>query len=220
MKTQDFYQSALYTFGQDATNLRFNDDFFKALDFAQRDFCTRRRWGYLRASGTVTTVESVRTADLPDNFGMLYDVRGAIRLTSPDAYAGNELTSITEEQYWQSDYDADEEGVPDKCWLFGTAISFTPIPDDEYEISIRYLKRPASISDAQSVMTVPDDYHEAIQHMVRRRLQANGYSSVIEIQISDEELNRLIGQFARDDIARYGGLTVNLPPSRYTIETT
>jgi len=219
MTTQEFYQSALLSFGQDANNLRFNDDFYRSLTFAQQDFCTRMRWGFLRTSGTITTAESTRTAALPDDFRMLYDGRGAVRFSSDGDEQYSELTVIDEQQFRQSYFDDDEEGVPNYCWLFGTTMSFSPIPDDTYTIAIVYYKKPTDITDGQSTLTVPDEYHEALIHMSRRRLQALGYSSVMEINISDTELNRLIRQFARDDIGRYGGMQINLPPNNYTINT-
>jgi len=219
MTTQEFYKSALLSFGQDVNNERFSDDFFRSLSFAQQDFCTRRRWGFLRANGTVTTAGSTRTASLPDDFGMLYDGRGSVRYTSDGDEQHTEITVIDEQQYWQSHFDDDDEDVPNYCWLFGTTISFSPIPDDEYTINIVYYKKPTDITDGQSALTVPVQYHEVLIHMLRRRLQALGYSSVMEISISDTELNRLTSQFARDDIGRYGGMQMNLPPKSYTIKT-
>lgn len=219
METQDFLQSVCYSFGQDPTNQRFVDDFYKSLTFAQQDFCTKRRWGFLRSSGSVTTEESSRTADLPSDFRMLYASNGSVRFSSPSDVVGGELTVITEQQFRQTYYDSDEEGTPNYCWLFGTTMSFSPIPDDEYVINIIYYKRPTEITDAQVELTVPEEFHEAIMHMLRRRLQALGYASVMEITISDTELTRLIGQFAKEDIGRYGGMEVNLPPLDYTIET-
>lgn len=217
MTTQEFYQSALLSFGQDSNNARFSDDFFRSLEFAQQDFCSRRSWGFLRSAGTVTTTANVRIADLPADFRMLFEGRGSIRYIGSGEAEHGELTLIDEQQYWQSYFDENEKGKPTYCWIFGTTISFSPIPDDAYELSIIYYKQPHAITDAQSVITIPTEYHEALQHMVRRRLQTLGYSAVMEISISDSEINRLLSQYARDDVRRYGGLKINLPPSRYTI---
>lgn len=219
MNVQDLYQSALYAFGQDPTNRRFNDDFYNALNFAQNDFCNRRRWGFLRATGTVTTTADTRSASLPTNFRVLMDAVGAVRITAPADDSGTELDVIEEDQFYQDYQDDDETGTPGYAWVTPDGMSFSPIPDEAYTVSVRYYKTPTTIANTSTTITVPSHYHEALQKMVWRRLQDSGYSSVTEIRITDEEIERLIGVCGRDDVGRYGGFKMNLPPRTSTIRT-
>lgn len=214
MSVMTIFQSACYKFGIDQSNQRFVDDFYSAINNAQYDFCTTRAWGFLRTTTTLTATHAVRTTALPSDFGSWYDIKGALRIATPSANLGEEVDVITLEDWVTNEYDdGSEEGTPTYCYVLGGSIYWSPIPDATYTVSGTYYKIPASIGDTSSSLTVPTVYGEVLQKMTFRRLQDAGYSSIQELQISDADIQRLLGQYARDDIKKYGGFTMNLLPN-------
>jgi len=214
MTTQELFISALYTFAQKPDNERFVTDFYGSINESQDEFANKRLWGCFRKSGTVTTEASTRTASLPTDFGSFFPGRGSIRLSD-----GTTIKLITADQYWSELYDSDEEGEPAYCWIEEGTLNFSPVPDDEYTVSIVYYKRPTVVANAKTDLTMPVRYHELLKKLVFRRLQILGYSALQELAVSDSDTERLYGMAAKDDIAEYGGLVMNLPSKTYTIET-
>jgi len=222
MSVQTIWQSALYKFGQAPDNSRFADDFYSSLNAAQRAFCTVRQWGFLRTSGSVASVEDARTVALPSGFGTFYDNDNSAFITAPTANVGTRIVIMTHEEWLGSEYydDGTETGTPAYGFLLGDNLNLSPIPDAAYTIELTYFRRPTMIYDTSSSLIIPDVYEEALQKLVWRRLQDSGYSSVQELQISDMDIARLLNDFARDDVRRYGGMTVNLRRSTYSRRTT
>jgi hypothetical protein len=214
------YTSAQYKFGADAANIRFQDDFYSALNAAQREMCITRSWGFLRTSASLTTVADTQTVALPSDFGKFYNVPNVLVITSPSANSGDTIELMTEEQWRMDDWeDGTETGTPSMAYAQGDNLYLSPTPDAEYIISVVYYKIPANIADSSSTITVPDVYEEVLRSMVWKRLQLAGYSSVQEIQISDSEIQRLLNRAARDDCKKYGSATFNLASTTYERST-
>jgi hypothetical protein len=220
MTVQTLMQSALYAFGQTPDNVRFADDFYGAVNDSQNDIANSRKWGFLRTSGTLTTVDGTRTVALPSDFGTFFDIPGAMVITAPAGSLGTVITLMTQEE-WQSNLydDGSEEGTPTYAYVLGSSLYLSPIPDAAYTVAILYYKRPADIADTSSTLTVPAAYSELLKKMVWRRLQDSGYASIQEIQISDNDIQRLMGVAARNDIAQFGGMTMNLNSTTYKRRT-
>ena len=220
MSVQSILTSAQLKFGSDPSNIRFQDDFYNSINDAQNDICTSRSWGFLRTSATVTATTSTRATALPSDFGKAYDIAGAFRILTPSANAAGIVELMSYENWLSNEYDdGTSEGAPEFAYILGGSIYFSPIPDVDYTASLIYYKVPANIANTSSTITVPDVYHELLKKMIWRRLQDCGYSSLQELQISDSDLTRLMGNMARDDYRRYGGFTMNLNKSSFTRST-
>jgi len=220
MSVQSIYRSALLKFGQAPENARFSDDYFSAINDAQNDICTSRSWGFLRTSATVTATDSTRVSSLPSDFGKAYDVAGAFRILTPSANVGGIIELMSYENWLANEYeDGTTEGTPTLAYILGSSIYFSPIPDVDYTASLIYYKIPTAIADTSTAITVPAQYEELLKKNIWRRLQDCGYSSIQELQISDSDLLRLTGNMARDDVRKYGGLTMNLSKSSFTRST-
>lgn len=216
MTVQTLLQSALLKFGQDPSNQRFTDDFYSALNDAQNDFATNRSWGFLRTSSSLSTTADTRHVALPSDFGKAYDTRGALRITSPSANSGDKIELMPYEQWLASFYeDGTDTGTPIYAWTSGANLYLSPVPDATYTIALQYYKVPTEIADTSTAITVPTVYSEALKKMLWRRLQDAGYSSAQELAISDADIQRLLGQCARDDVRKYGGMNISLSPSDY-----
>lgn len=222
MSVTSILQSCQYKFGADPSNQRFLDDAYSAINSAQRDFATVRSWGFLRTTASLTCTISTRAVALPSDFGKPYNIRGALRITSPTANSGYEIELVPYEQWLSStDYeDGTDTGTPTLAYILGSNLNLSPIPDAAYHISVIYYKVPAEIENSSTAITIPSIYEEVLRQMVFRRLQDSGYASIQELQISDATINRLLNQYARNDIRQYGGLTMNLDPTAYTRSTT
>jgi len=220
MTVQELMRSSLLKFGVAPDNARFSDDFYGAINDAQNDIATSRPWGFLRTTGDLTTTASASSVALPSNFLKPYDTSGALRITSPAGSLGNKIELMPLEQWYANYYeDGTDTDEPTYAYIMGDSLYLSPTPDAEYVIAMFYYKRPTVIANTDSDITVPTAYHELLKKMVWRRLQDAGYSSVQELQISDADIRRLIGQAARDDIQKYGGLNFNLSSSTYTRRT-
>jgi len=220
MSVQNILQSAYYRFGQSPENMRFNDDAYNAINDAQNDVCVSRSWGFLRTSATITATHAVRATSLPADFGKAYDVAGAFRILTPSANAGTVIELMSYENWLANKFDdGTAEGTPQFAYILGSSIYFSPIADAAYTASLVYYKIPAQISDSSSSITIPTVYEEMLRKMVWRRLQDSGYSSVTELQISDADINRLLGNMARDDSKKFGSMTFNLSGSSYKRST-
>lgn len=220
MTVQEFVRSTLLRFGQAPDNARFMDDLYGALNDSQADIANRRRWGFLRTATTLTTAADTRAVSLPSDFGKPYDIRGALRITSPSANSGTDVELMPMDQWMGQHYeDGSTTGTPEYAYVLGSSLYLSPVPDAAYTLALLYYKTPASVADSSSTITVPAVYHELLKKMAWRRLQDNGYSSVQELGISDNDIERLINTAARDDISKYGGLTFNLDPSDYKRST-
>ena len=218
MSVQLIYQSALLKFGQAPENTRFSDDFYNAINDSQNDICTSRSWGFLRTSATVTATDSTRASSLPSDFGKAYDLAGAFRILTPSANAGAAIELMSYENWLSNEFeDGTSEGTPGFAYILGSSIYFSPIPDVDYTTSLIYYKIPTAIADTSTTITVPTQYEELLKKNIWRRLQDAGYSSVQELQISDTDISRLLGNMARDDVRRYGGFSMNLPNSDYKL---
>jgi hypothetical protein len=127
---------------------------------------------------------------------------------------------MTAEQ-WTADFweDGTTEGAPTYAYVLGSSIYWSPIPDTAYTVAALYYKIPTSIADSSTAITIPDVYGEVLQTMIFKRLQTAGYSSIQEIQVSDADIAALMGKAARDDVRRYGGMTMNLSSDTYTRRT-
>lgn len=219
MSVTTIFQSACYKFSQSPDNQRFVDDFYNAINDAQNDIANTRRWGFLRTTGTLTTTASTRAVALPGDFAKFYDGPGNIRNTT-SGYSGNTIELMTFEDWNNSQWeDGTDTGEPTYCYVLGSSLYVSPVPDSAYTISIIYYKKPTEIADSSTTITIPDQYSELLKKMIWRRLQDAGYSSMTEIQISDTDIQRLLGRAAQDDIARYGGFTMNLNSTTYKRRT-
>jgi hypothetical protein len=220
MSVQSLYQSACYKFGTDPSNQRFQDDFYSAVNNAQNDFAISRSWGFLKTTANLVAAHASRTTALPADFGKFFDVPNALVITSPTASSGSFVELMTAKQ-WTSDFweDGTSEGSPTYAYVLGSLVYWSPVPDTAYTITALYYKIPTAIADSSTAITIPDVYGEVLQKMIWRRLQDAGYSSLQELQISDADITRLMGNAARDDIVKYGGMTMNLSSSTYTRRT-
>lgn len=221
MSVTSIYTSAQLRFGQGPENVRFQDDYYSALNDAQRDFCTIRDWGFLRTTSSLTTTKDTRTVALPSDFGTPYNIPGALRITSPSANSGDNIELMPYEQWLSStDFeDGTETGTPAYAYILGENLNLSPIPDAAYIIAIIYHKIPAAIADSSGTITIPTVYEEVLKKMIYRRLQDVGWSSAQELAISDDDIKRLLNNYARMDSRKYGGATFNLAPSAYTRST-
>ena len=218
MRVTELLQSSYYTFNQSPDNERFNHDFLMSLNEGLNEFANLRKWGCLRTKANVVTVEDTETASLPSNFGTPYNIRGAHRITSPAGSADEIITIVSPDQQYSRHYTT-ETGTPERAWIMGTNLYFSPIPDAAYTISFQYYKRPAAItSNSGDISDPPARYHELIKVLTFRRLQVLGYTADREIAISDTERNRLYAMMIKDDVATYGGMTVALYDDSYTNE--
>lgn len=220
MSVQSLYQSACYKFGTDPSNQRFQDDFYSAVNNAQNDFAISRSWGFLKTTANLVAAHASRTTALPADFGKFFDVPNALVITSPTASSGANVELMTAEQ-WTADFweDGTTEGAPTYAYVLGSSIYWSPIPDTAYTVAALYYKIPTSIADSSTAITIPDVYGEVLQTMIFKRLQTAGYSSIQEIQVSDADIAALMGKAARDDVRRYGGMTMNLSSDTYTRRT-
>ena len=218
---QSLMTTCLLRFGQDQTNQRFVDDFYNALNDAQNDVATSRSWGFLKTSANLTLVESTRTVALPSDFMKPYDERGALRYTAPTANVGDTVQLMTMDEWYANFFDdGTSEGQPTYAYIMGDSLYLSPIPDlTTYTLSMIYYKRPATIADTSSTITIPTAYQELLKKMVFRRLQDSGYSSIGELQISDADIQRLTSGMVRDDIAKYGGFNMNLQSTTFSRRT-
>lgn len=219
MTVQELMQSALYDFSQDPSNSRFGDCFYRAINDSQNELAISRNWGFLRTSTTLTCVADIRTIALPTDFGKPYRQRGALRITT-SGYSGDTIELMTEDE-WVNDYyeDGSDTDEPSYAYIGGSLLYLSPIPDAAYTISFPYYKLPASVADTSSVITTPSQYHELLKKMMWRRLQVDGFNPIVEIQISDADISKMINKAARDDISKYGGMTFNLNSSTYSQKT-
>jgi len=220
MSVTSLLTSAQYRFGQGPENIRFQDDFYSALNNSQNEFAISRSWGFLRTTANVTATHATRATALPSNFGKMYDVPNALVITSPTASSGGLIELMPQEQ-WQADYweDGTTEGTPAYAYISGSSIYWSSVPDATYVVSMTYYKIPTTIADSSTAITIPDVYGEVLQKLIWRRLQDSGYSSVAELQISDADIASLMGKAARDDVRKYGGMTMNLSSDTYTRRT-
>lgn len=216
---QEMLQSAQYKFGQGPDNVRFGDDFYSAINDAQQQIAITRKWGFLRTSTTLVATINTRTISLPSNFGTPFNERGAIRITT-SGYSGDVIQLIPPDEWYNDEYeDGSDTGEPAFAYIMGGSLYLSPIPDAAYTIHFPYYKLPAQIDESSDSITVPTQYHELLKKMIWRRLQDNGYSSIQEISISDMDISVLMNRAARDDIAKYGGVTFNLTSTDYTRKT-
>jgi len=217
---QNILTSAQLKFGIDPSNIRFQSDFYDAINDSQDDIANRRRWGFLRTTSDLSATQTSRTVALPDSFGKPYDARGAIRITSPAANLGDTVQLMTLDE-WTNDFyeDGSTEGTPQYAYILGSSLYLSPIPDAAYTIALIFYKRPTSIADTSTAITVSSSYTELLRMMLYKRLQLAGWSSIQEIQIADSEVERLINSAARDDISKFGGFSMNLPSSTYKRRT-
>jgi len=164
--------------------------------------------------------DSVQYVALPSDFGKAYDIKGALKITSPTANSGDNIDLMPYEQWLSSFYeDGTSTGTPAYAWIQGANIYFSATPDAAYKANLIYYKVPATIADSSGSITIPTHYQEGLKKMMFRRLQDAGYSSVQELQISDADIDRLIGNYARDDSRKYGAMSFNLPPNDYKQRT-
>ena len=220
MTVQTLWQSAQFAFGQSPDNTRFSDDFYSAVNNSQEEFANSRKWGFLRTSGSLTTTDGTREVSLPDNFGSFYNVRGSVVITSPSANSGDVVQIMTLDEWMNDNWeDGSSEGTPGYMYVEGDNANFSPVPDAEYVVSIKYYKRPADIGNTSDTLTIPDKYSEALKKMVWLRLQEDGYSAVQELQITEDRVQKLIGKAALDDIAKYGSFNFNLNSTTYKRRT-
>lgn len=216
MTVQELYHSAQLRFGMSQENSRFSDDFFAACNDAQNDLANRRLWGCFLTSTTLTTVDGTRTVDLPTDFGTMSKEYGQLRITSPTANLGTVVTVIPVNEYVHREYDSNEEGTPEWCWVLGDYFYFSPIPDAEYTMAYYYYKRPTTVESTNDDFTFPERYMEMVKKAIWRELQEDGYTSVQELAVGDEAVERTFRRAAMDDEARYGGMVFNLADSAQT----
>jgi hypothetical protein len=85
----------------------------------------------------------------------------SVAITQSDA-SNTTLTRISKETYqntYTSDYNL--RGIPIHYYREGSKIIFSPVPDDIYNIEIKYLKTLADLVDGGSVV-LPQEWHELI----------------------------------------------------------
>jgi len=220
MTVQTLQQAALYAFGQSPDNARFSDDLYSAINSAQEEFVNSRKWGFLRTSGSLTTTDGTRTVALPSNFGSFYDVRGSTVITSPSANSGGVVQIMTLDEWMNDNWeDGSSEGTPSYVYVLGDNANFSPIPDAEYVVSIKYYKRPGNIGNTSDTLTIPNKYSEVLKKMVWLRLIEDGYSSVQELEITEDRVQKLLAKAASDDVAKYGSFNFNLNSKDYKRST-
>lgn len=216
---QSLTQTCLLKFGQAPDNLRFNDDFYEAINDSQNEIANSRCWGFLKTTINLTTVADTRTVALPTDFGKPYPYRGALRITTT-GYLGDIIQLMTQDEWYNNDYDdGSSTGEPTLAYIMGSSLYLSPIPDAVYTIAMIYYKRPTEIEDTSDTITIPTAYHELLKKKIFRRLQDAGYSSQQELAISDSDIAKLESEAARDDIAKYGSAPFNLNSTTYRRRT-
>jgi len=220
MTIQTLLQQAQYKFSQGPDNDRFAADFWQALNDSQNEIAVVRNWGFLRTTTTLTASADTRTIALPSDFCSPYRIRGAITITT-SGYSGDVIELLTVDEWYQDHFeDGSDTGEPDYAYIMGTSLYLSAIPDAAYTMNFPYYKLPATLEDTSDTIGIPTKYHELLKKMLYRRLQDDGYSPIAEMQVSDEDIERLMNRAARDDASEFGSWTMNLNSNTYNRKTT
>lgn len=133
------------------------------LNRVYKSICARQKWPFLETE-LVNTVSAGTTA-----ITIAADWRETLKLS---VYSGSQtdITSLRPEQFeYLRDHFGDLEstsarGRPIYYYFEGNAISLYPIPDQTYSVIHEYLKRPASLvqADIETAILVPPDHHDVL----------------------------------------------------------
>src|SRR3972149_10900159 len=118
---------------------------------AQFSIATNYRFFELEVSVTGSTTSSTRTYSLPSDLRVILSLRDTTnsrKLTQADWRTFDKLNQTT--------------GKPSRYTRFGSSIELDPTPDDTYGLSLRYLKRVASMVNGTDEPVLPDEWIEAI----------------------------------------------------------
>jgi len=118
---------------------------------AQFSIATSYRFFELEVSVTGSTTSSTRTYSLPSDLRVILSLRDTTnsrKLTQADWRTFDKLNQTT--------------GKPSRYTRFGSSIELDPTPDDTYGLSLRYLKRVASMVNGTDEPVLPDEWIEAI----------------------------------------------------------
>jgi len=118
---------------------------------AQFSIATSYRFFELEVSVTGSTTSSTRTYSLPSDLRVILSLRDTTnsrKLTQADWRTFDKLNQTT--------------GKPSRYTRFGSSMELDPTPDATYSLSLRYLKRVASMVNGTDEPILPDEWIEAI----------------------------------------------------------
>jgi len=118
---------------------------------AQFSIATNYRFFELEVSVTGSTTSSTRTYSLPSDLRVILSLRDTTnsrKLTQADWRTFDKTSQVT--------------GQPSRYTRFGSSIELDPTPDATYSLSLRYLKRVASMTNDTDEPVLPDEWIEAI----------------------------------------------------------
>ena len=118
---------------------------------AQFSIATSYRFFELEVSVTGSTTSSTRTYSLPSDLRVILSLRDTTnsrKLTQADWRTFDKTSQVT--------------GQPSRYTRFGSSIELDPTPDATYSLSLRYLKRVASMTNDTDEPVLPDEWIEAI----------------------------------------------------------
>ena len=118
---------------------------------AQFSIATSYRFFELEVSVTGSTTSSTRTYSLPSDLRVILSIRDTTnsrKLNKSDWRTFDKVSQTT--------------GQPSRYDRFGSSIELDPTPDDTYGLSLRYLKRVASMTNDTDEPILPDEWIEAI----------------------------------------------------------
>ena len=118
---------------------------------AQFSIATNYRFFELEVSVTGSTTSSTRTYSLPSDLRVILSLRDTTnsrKLTQADWRTFDKTSQVT--------------GQPSRYTRFGSSVELDPTPDATYSLSLRYLKRVASMTNDTDEPVLPDEWIEAI----------------------------------------------------------
>lgn len=173
----------------------YDTQILNAIRSALREYRNKRFW-FLEASDTLTTVTDSETVALPDDyaaplsFELLY---GGCRLGD-----GNGFDFLTKDrlkrEYWTTD--PLQTSVPQACAEYGGVLYLSCLSNAAYSIPIEYYKKDAALPGASQTSVWFDDGYDAIrtraQYIFKR--DAKGYSVTEEDGAMAREALHLLGE--------------------------
>lgn len=158
----------------------------------------RSDWWFLKANGTISTVNGTAVYTLP--------------LTSPNVKQIREITvggsGLIDgiDSFQGSDFSDTIKGQPSKYWHYDRSsgmdrIKLYPIPDAVYTLNVVGIATPSSLTEDADIPTLPSEWHyllvkggfiKALKHNQDPNLE-------LEVQEYQTALRRLVAQNNRDD---------------------
>jgi hypothetical protein len=164
-------------------------DAVKLLQFlndANREICNHQRWRFMESVFIGNITIGVSSYALPTNF------QAAINFTLTDPDANARFVSYMPYELYDQKYPdptALTTATPTLWTFYGNSLIVGPaLPDQAYTMQLRYIKSPATLTDASNTLDVPDDFSEiVVLSAYRRALMTN--DSFDQAQIVQQEID-------------------------------